>query len=48
MEKFVEKLKEMVIEAAEFGCIDEDERDEWADEFVHMYADELLEVAKKV
>lgn len=42
MDKFTKKLKEMVLEAAEYHPSDlEDDGDEWAEEFVGMYVDDL-------
>ena len=42
VDKFVEILKEMALEAAEYHPSDlEDDGDEWAEEFVGVYADKL-------
>jgi len=48
MDKFKKKLMELALEAAEYHPSDlEDDGEEWAEEFVEMYADELLKLAKE-
>lgn len=46
MDKFTKKLKEMVLEAAEYHPSDlEEDGDEWAKDFVSLYDEELRKLA---